>query len=107
MANHNTTSESQGKGEISRLERVSPDPTFDGRGSSEGKVDDVHRDRNDGDMGAQWLAGYTGPRREISDSENNSVRWKVCCVVDLTLRVRANGKIDRWLIPITFYIYFW
>lgn len=42
------------------------------------------------DLGAAWLAQYTGPRTEISDEESTRVRW----------------KIDRWLMPVICYIYF-
>lgn len=42
------------------------------------------------DIGAQWLETYTGPRPQIDDTSNKLVR----------------NKIDRYLLPICFYIYF-
>ncbi|ORY27751.1 major facilitator superfamily domain-containing protein [Naematelia encephala] len=43
-----------------------------------------------GDIGAQWLATYAGSRHDISDEESTVVR----------------KRIDRFLMPIIFYIYF-
>lgn len=43
-----------------------------------------------GDVGAAWLAEYDGARPELTDELNRKV-------------VR---KVDRWLMPIIFYIYF-
>lgn len=44
----------------------------------------------DADLGAKWLATYTGPRPEITDDDNNKVR----------------NKIDKWMLPLVFLIYF-
>jgi len=45
---------------------------------------------DDGDISARWLAQYTGPRPELTDELNNQIR----------------NKVDRWLLPVIFYIYF-
>lgn len=44
----------------------------------------------DGDLGGRWLATYTGPRPELTDELNTKVR----------------NKIDGWLLPLIFLIYF-
>lgn len=45
---------------------------------------------HDGDLGARWLATYTGPRPELTDKLNNKIR----------------NRIDASLLPIIFLIYF-
>lgn len=45
---------------------------------------------DDGDISARWLAQYNGPRPELTDELNSKIR----------------NKIDRWMLPIIFYIYF-
>lgn len=44
----------------------------------------------DGDLGARWLATYDGPRPELTDENNSHVR----------------NKIDAYLLPVIFLIYF-
>ena len=44
----------------------------------------------DGDLGARWLATYDGPRPELTDENNSHVR----------------NKIDSYLLPVIFLIYF-
>ena len=44
----------------------------------------------DGDLGGRWLASYSGPRPELTDSANNKIR----------------NRIDIYLLPLIFLIYF-
>lgn len=57
-----------------------------------GKADHVAAAKADkgSDISAQWLETYTGPRPQIDDIANKLVR----------------NRIDRFLMPICFYIYF-
>jgi hypothetical protein len=43
----------------------------------------------DGDLGARWLAEYTGPPPELTAENNKHIKW----------------TIDKWLLPITCLIY--
>jgi hypothetical protein len=45
---------------------------------------------SDGDISAKWLAQYQGPRPQLTDELNNQIR----------------NKIDMWMLPIIFGIYF-
>jgi hypothetical protein len=67
--------------------------------SNRTKVDDIHHEEPkvpvasspvDGDISAGWLAGYNGNRPELTDKLSEKVR----------------AKIDTWLLPVCFYIYF-
>lgn len=44
----------------------------------------------DGDLGGKWLASYNGPRPELTDKANSTIR----------------NRIDRFLLPLIFLIYF-
>lgn len=44
----------------------------------------------DGDLGGRWLSTYTGPRTELTDELNSTIR----------------NRIDRYLLPLIFLIYF-
>jgi hypothetical protein len=69
--------------------RVSADTTS--RHEDNGK-EEAHRETKavrGGDIGAEWLETYTGPRPQIDDEANKIVR----------------NRIDRYLMPICFYIY--
>lgn len=54
------------------------------------KAERLQEDAKNGDIGAAWLAGYDGPRPQIDDESNSLVR----------------KRIDTFLMPICFYIYF-
>ncbi|RSH80114.1 hypothetical protein EHS25_007316 [Saitozyma podzolica] len=55
-----------------------------------GSAPEKERPAQDGDLGAQWIADYSGSRHDITSEESDRVR----------------NKIDKVLLPIIFYIYF-
>ena len=79
-------------------------PTHDEEAYNE-KLANVPGVGKDGDLGARWLASYSGNKSELTDVDSEAVRKRVNSP-SVQPEMEADCQIDLFLLPVCGYIYF-